>query len=394
MRFSARRLATVATLLAATALGAPSAFAADTNAGDNVYAARPGLDPEQLVEYIQKLQAKPKSIRIRPGFCAAIVEAAERVLAGDAKEELKTAALLAKLSAWHEESLRGSADADKNLMKAAEELKDDARQAVASDVRFYAIEQRAIEAGKLADNELAPLLDDLQKFFAATTPEARHIRLASATVRLINRLPDEAESDRRAKELGELLAKSEDRTLSRYGKRLKGERELSGTTGEMVGKTLDLAGTKLDGTPFDWESYRGKVVLVDFWATWCGPCVAEIPNVKENYDKYHEKGFDVVGISCDSSREDLEEFLKENKLEWANIFEEGQTKGEPSPLAQKYNITGIPSTFLVDREGKVIAQDVRGSALGVHLQKLFDTPAEGSPEKAPAEKAPDAPPAK
>ncbi|MCY3552952.1 MAG: TlpA disulfide reductase family protein [Candidatus Poribacteria bacterium] len=121
-----------------------------------------------------------------------------------------------------------------------------------------------------------------------------------------------------------------------------------------------LSTVDLDGKPISLADYRGKVVLLDFWATWCPPCVAAIPNIKTVYEKYHNKGFDVIGISLDVDEVVLREFIEENPLPWRQIFDGKRLKG---PLAQRYGIHSIPRMFLLDREGKVISVGVRSSTL-------------------------------
>ena len=126
--------------------------------------------------------------------------------------------------------------------------------------------------------------------------------------------------------------------------------------------------TATDGTTVDLAAYRGKIVLVDFWATWCGPCVDELPHVKAAYEKHHEKGFEVIGISLDKDGDKLAAFTKEKQMPWPQIFD---GKGWQSKLAQAYSIRGIPATFLLDREGKIAAKDLHGEALSKKVSELL-----------------------
>ncbi|WP_143544038.1 peroxiredoxin family protein [Rhodopirellula sp. MGV] len=150
----------------------------------------------------------------------------------------------------------------------------------------------------------------------------------------------------------------------------------------LLGQEISLVGDLVDGEAFDWDSYRGKVVLVDFWATWCGPCIAEAPNVRKNYDLYHDKGFDVVGISLDTDRERLEAYIAKEDVPWVNLFKEDA--GWKHPMAVEYGINAIPSVWLVDKEGKVVSLNARGDELGKQLAKLLG-PVEPAEEPAAAE---------
>lgn len=114
-----------------------------------------------------------------------------------------------------------------------------------------------------------------------------------------------------------------------------------------------------------------KTYVVEFWATWCGPCVAEIPNVLEQYEKYHDKGFEVVGISLDEDREALEKFVGEQKIPWPILYEKPEGEGWRHPLSTYYGISGIPTVILIGRDGNVITLNARGEKLGEQLDKLF-----------------------
>jgi len=136
------------------------------------------------------------------------------------------------------------------------------------------------------------------------------------------------------------------------------------------GKPLELAGAVLDGTPFDQASLAGKVVLVDFWATWCGPCVAEIPRVRALYDRYHDRGFDVVGIGLDEDPADLAAFVAKHEIPWPIIHDRRSDDGRP-PLAERYGIAAIPTMILVGRDGRVVSVEARGRRLEELLAEAF-----------------------
>ncbi len=122
----------------------------------------------------------------------------------------------------------------------------------------------------------------------------------------------------------------------------------------------DFAVTDLDGKPLSVSALKGKVVLIDFWATWCGPCVAELPSVLAAYEKFHGKGFEVIGISLDKDKEALTGFLASKKIPWPQFFD-GQ--GWKNKLAVQFGISSIPATYLLDKNGVIIASDLRGEAL-------------------------------
>ena len=123
-----------------------------------------------------------------------------------------------------------------------------------------------------------------------------------------------------------------------------------------------------EGKSVSLSSFRGKVVLVDFWASWCRPCRGENPNVVKAYNKFHPKGFEVLGVSLDNNKANWQKAINDDHLTWTHISDLGQWN---SSVVKLYNITGIPFSVLVDKDGKIVAKGLRGEELENKLHELL-----------------------
>jgi thiol-disulfide isomerase/thioredoxin/cell fate (sporulation/competence/biofilm development) regulator YlbF (YheA/YmcA/DUF963 family) len=131
---------------------------------------------------------------------------------------------------------------------------------------------------------------------------------------------------------------------------------------------LNLKFQAVDGTDVDLAKLRGKVVLVDFWATWCGPCRMELPNVVATYNQFHKDGFEIVGISLDQDKDKLISFTKGSGMTWPEYFD-GKRWG--NDISTRYGINAIPAAWLVDKKGFVRYTEVRGPGLAEQVKQLL-----------------------
>jgi thiol-disulfide isomerase/thioredoxin len=394
----ARLFLAAACMIGATASQTPSPLRADEAAtGKGIVENEelfkiPAGGADEVHEFMEKLaQTAPEgeSEEDQMAFSVkalnTLVEAADKLLAAKPDEKQAAQAFAYKIEALQALATMDQPDAAKKLEEVLAAARDDKREQVIGlgwqNTIMYAISRWPT----LDPKERQAFIDLIVKKVQAG-PAPIDVSIISVTSTELERRDEEAVAGLLEKVMP-IFEKSEDKQVQ---EKLV-EANLPGMYRRLtlLGKPMEITGTLLDGKPVDWESYRGKVVLVDFWATWCAPCRAEIPNVLEMYEAYHDKGFDVLGVSLDATPEAAEKYVADNKLPWQSIFPQKEDEREwQNPLVAYYGITGIPTAILVGKDGKVVNMNARGPVLGEELEKLLGPPTEKpADEKAAAEEA-------
>ncbi|MEA1949834.1 MAG: TlpA disulfide reductase family protein [Planctomycetota bacterium] len=351
-----------------------AAKAAETTAKPVDPFAVPDGTVDEIYAYIKTLdKARPPSndraamMAFAKKFIAARKQACEKILAADVPVDKKKPAA-AMLFETVQISLRvGDPQAIKTLeaLPAKFEKLEMPKVAEAAKAVLLQVHLQMAIVGMPGAPPLNDVLGGFKKL-VEKDPNARAIRMVLAIVDRLSQSGKTAEAVDLCNWAEKVFGKSTEKDVAMIAGMLKG----TGRRLQLPGKAMVVKGKTLDGKPYDLAKEKGRVVLVQFWATWCQPCVVEIASVLKNYELYHDRGFDVVGISIDEDKAALEAFMKKDRIPWPVLLDSEAQESN----AMRYGVTGVPQLILVDKQGKVVSLDVRGMKLGAELEKLLGPP--------------------
>lgn len=244
----------------------------------------------------------------------------------------------------------------------------DLRGRTEPDLHMLAMELRVVSADAKDPKDTEALVAELEESAKKVPVDERFVRFWMVNaLQVLDSMSDSEAASKLALRLAELAKQALRPEDAKLAKMFEGAaRRMS-----LVGKTMEIQGATIDGKEFDLKQWKGKVVVVDFWATWCQPCLEELPNLMKYYEAYHHRGLEVIGVNLDDKRATLDRFLAVNQLPWPQMHHESKGPDDQHPLAEYYGIVGIPAVILIDQEGKVRSLEAYGDNLGRLLEETL-----------------------
>ena len=358
--------------LAAVAMVASASWC--QGAEDDPYQVPQG-DAGVLLEFISQLvdSAPPAGSDERQHAlktCRALVAASDQILQGAATDRQVIDAVQFKIEGLTVLEVLGEQEALTRLEKFLIGMADDKRKEIAAYAQEKLVEFRLSQMarGEISGEELDRVVTELVTWMTAAQFDRSRLRTLVRMVEMLEPLGDNKSATAALEQILPHAEKSTVPAVQANMSMLRGiQRRLN-----LPGNKLELDGHLLDGSKFDWSQYRGKVVLVDFWASWCQFCLEEVPNIKQNYAAYREQGFEVIGVCLDENRAMALDTVERMGISWPTLFSDDESAtGWDSPIALHYGISQLPMAILLDREGTVIDMEARGEQLGEQLARLL-----------------------
>lgn len=373
--------------LISTTLLASLAFAEERTVDANVQQARfeppADGDPGVLLKFMQRLakpghnfQSRDAAERYSRRAARAIVKTADRIVKGPAKDRQKIRAVEMKLRSLRLLGGLGDNKAQRQATTYLGKIRNHENPAIATaGVRMH-VSERIARWRVMSDAEKQQLLDEVTADVLRDRPTIDKVRLLTFVGDVLGDMPDRDLVLATIEPLMPHLA-----TLrEEHGPESTEAQKLAALEGvvrrlKLPGQPIEVEGKLLTGEPIDWQKYRGKVVLIDYWATWCGLCKAEMPNVRRLHEQYGDQGFEIVGVCLDEDPKLAKQFLNKQEFPWPTLIGHDEaTRGWNHPMVQKYGIFDLPRAILVDREGRVVHVNARGEQLATALEQLFQQP--------------------
>ncbi len=315
----------------------------------------PDAPPADLLNFARAMLLKRMLGESPDKAKAAIGAAVGRILKSKTTENQRRFALQYRVLAAYD---------PKEILAFADELKTSGTK---SDLRYvtslYLSAQIANNLNSRNPADWAITRDKAMQFLKEATVRASDIPLASAFAAASETLDAPTDAAKTFAAIRDIFAAGKEDALTQFA----GVLDASIRRANAFGSKPTLEGKLLTGQTLKLDDYKGRVVLVDFWATWCGPCLAEIPNLERVYAKYKNRGFEILSFSLDQDRGALEAFVANRGIPWPIVYGDNG----PSPSVAYYGVSSIPYMLLLDKNGNVVNLNVSGSELDSLLEKLL-----------------------